>query len=89
MDFIVVLFTFTNLVTWKKLQTRFRDSRAQKKIINYSKLNKEQNREFLEILTSGVIPTSPITCPLHHQDHRNQCQFVHQVNISLKSQFPI
>ena len=31
MDFIVVLFTFTNLVTWKKLQTRFRDSRAQKK----------------------------------------------------------
>ena len=66
-----------------------RFSGTKKKIINYSKLNKEQNREFMEILTSGVIPTSPITRPLHHEYHRNQCQLVHQVNISLKSQFPI
>ena len=65
----------------RKLQTKFRYSRAQKKIINYSKLNKEQNREFVEILTPGVIATSPSTCPLHHQDHRNQCQLVHQVTV--------
>ena len=62
---------------------------TKKMIINYSELYKEQNREFVEILTPGVIATSPSTCPLHHQDHRNQCQLVHQVNITLKSQFPI